>query len=98
MEKNCYKWVDINLSSPYVNIAHIIKLIKWTLGQVLFLLGFGPPNHAKTLYMCLYISMLPIYYMDMKIYNFEIWHKLLRSRYGKGREKKMGITWKGYFA
>jgi hypothetical protein len=47
MEKKYYKWVDINLSSSYVNVVHIIKLIKWTLGQVFFLLGFGPPNHAK---------------------------------------------------
>jgi hypothetical protein len=47
MEKIYYKWVDINLSSSYVNVVHIIKLIKWTLGQVFFLLGFGPPNHAK---------------------------------------------------
>jgi hypothetical protein len=41
--------------------------------------------------------MLSIYYMDMKIYNFEIWHKLLGSPYGKGWEKKSGYNMEGVF-
>jgi hypothetical protein len=48
MEKNCKEWMDIILSSSCVNIVHTIKLAKWTLGQVFFFFGFGPPNHAKT--------------------------------------------------
>jgi hypothetical protein len=39
----------IILSSSCVNIVHSVNFAKWILGQVFFLLGFGPPYHAKTL-------------------------------------------------
>lgn len=74
------------------------KAYKMDLGPSFVFARFWPTQLCQDLYMCLFISMLSIYYMDMKIYNFEIWHKLLGSPYGKGREKKVGITWKGYFA
>jgi hypothetical protein len=41
--------------------------------------------------------MLSIYYMDMKRYNFEIWHKLLGSPYWKVREKRSGYNMEGVF-
>jgi len=34
MENNFKEWIDIILLSSCVNIVHVVKLAKWTLGQV----------------------------------------------------------------